>query len=67
MSEKEKIDKEEKLLRWLHPSQFNWQEERPYSAAFTNDYMSVDLSSLTTVEEDRSKSSKLWKKCCCFN
>lgn len=67
MSEKEKIDKEEKLLRWLHPSQFNWQEERPYSAAFTNDYMSVDLSSLTTVEESYQRAVNYGKKCCCFN
>ena len=51
MSEEKKIDKDEKLLRWLHPGQFHWQEKRAISAAFTDKYMSVDAYFLTTLEK----------------
>lgn len=55
------ISSEEKLLRWLHPSQFNWEEKRPTSAAFTDPYMSVELASLTTLEESYGRGQKYGK------
>lgn len=49
MSEKKDVSSDEKLLRWLHPSQFYWPEKRATSAAFKDPYMSVDINSLTTL------------------
>jgi len=55
------IEPQDKLLRWLHPSQFKWDEERPISAAFKDDYMSVDVAKLTTVQESYDRGKKYGK------
>jgi hypothetical protein len=51
----------DKLFRWLHPGQFNWEEMRPTSAAFTDPYMSVDIDSLTTLEESYHRAQQAGK------
>ena len=51
----------DKLLRWLHPGQFNWAENRATSAAFRDDDMSVDILCLTTIEESYSRAEKIGK------
>lgn len=55
------VPSDEKLYRWLHPSQFKWDEKRPTSAAFKDPYMSVDRSSLTTLSESYER-AKTYKK-----
>ena len=49
------------LYRWLHPSQFKWDEKRPTSAAFRGSYLSVDIAKLTTLEESYKKAQKYKK------
>jgi hypothetical protein len=51
MTEIHQVQPSDKLFRWLHPSQFNWNEMRPTSAAFKDSYMSVDIACITTLEE----------------
>jgi hypothetical protein len=46
------------LYRWLHPSQFNWKENRPTSGAFTDPNMSVDIAKLTTIDESYIRAKK---------
>jgi hypothetical protein len=55
------IKPEDRLLRWLHPGQFNWVENRPTSAAFRDEEMSVDLLSMTTVSESYERAKKIGK------
>lgn len=52
---------EDRLLRWLHPGQFNWEEKRPTSAAFKDEEMSVDILSMTTVDESYERAKKIGK------
>jgi hypothetical protein len=61
MESQHQVDSSDELLRWLHPGQFNWQENRPTSAAFKDAYMSVDVALLTTVEESYSRAQKIGK------
>ncbi|HEY9809691.1 MAG TPA: hypothetical protein V6D13_10145 [Halomicronema sp.] len=61
MAEFYQVKPDEKLLRWLHPGQFNWQENRPTSAAFKDDEMSVDILALTTLEESYNRAKKISK------
>jgi hypothetical protein len=58
MVEKYTIEDSDKLYRWLHPSQFKWDEGRPTSAAFKDPYMSVDLACLTSLEDSYSRARK---------
>jgi hypothetical protein len=51
----------DKLLRWLHPGQFKWDEMRPTSAAFQDPYMSVDVACLTTLTESYDRAQKIGK------
>jgi len=55
------VQPSERLLRWLHPGQFNWEEKRPTSAAFKDSYMSVDICQLTTVDDSYERGKKIGK------
>jgi len=55
------VQPSDKLFRWLHPSQFKWDEKRPTSAAFQDPYMSVDIACLTTLEESYNRAKKIDK------
>ncbi|MEA5470570.1 hypothetical protein [Spirulina sp. 06S082] len=57
----EEIDSNEELLRWLHPGQFDWKEKRPTSAAFKDQYMSVDIASRTSLEESYERGKRYGK------
>jgi hypothetical protein len=61
MSDSYQTKPEDRLLRWLHPGQFNWEENRPTSAAFKDREMSVDILSMTTVSESYERATKLGK------
>jgi hypothetical protein len=61
MSESPELHPEDRLLRWLHPGQFHPTEKRPTSAAFKDDRMSVDILSMTTVEESYERAQKIGK------
>lgn len=61
MAEPYQVKPSDKLLRWLHPGQFSWEENRPTSAAFKDSEMSVDILSLTTIEESYTKAKKIGK------
>ena len=61
MSDSHQTKPEDRLLRWLHPGQFNWEENRPTSAAFKDPEMSVDILSMTTVSESYERARKLGK------
>ena len=61
MSESFEIQPDDRLLRWLHPSQFNWSENRATSAAFTATEMSVDILSMTTIDESYRRAKKQGK------
>ncbi len=58
MTDNQEIEPSDTLYRWLHPSQYHWEKRRPTSAAFTNTYMSVDISKLTTLEESYERAKK---------
>ena len=51
----------DKLFRWLHPSQFKWDEMRPTSAAFRDTYMSIDIAELTNLDESYKRAQKARK------
>jgi hypothetical protein len=51
MTQIHQVQPSDKLFRWLHPGQFDWNEMRPTSAAFKDTYMSSDIACLTTLEE----------------
>jgi len=61
MAEPYQVKPFDKLLRWLHPGQFNWEENRPTSAAFKDPEMSVDILKLTTIEESYIRAQKIGK------
>lgn len=61
MAEPYQVKSSDKLLRWLHPGQFNWEENRPTSAAFKDDEMSIDILCLTTIEESYNRGKKIGK------
>jgi hypothetical protein len=61
MSDSHQINSDDRLLRWLHPGQFNWPEKRPTSAAFRDEEMSVDILSMTTVDESYQRAKKIGK------
>jgi len=61
MAEVYQVKPDDKLLRWLHPGQFNWEEKRATSAAFKDDRMSVEILSLTTIEESYNRAKKQGK------
>ncbi len=61
MPDSHQIKPEDRLLRWLHPGQFNWVENRPTSAAFKDEEMSVDILSMTTVAESYERAKKIGK------
>lgn len=61
MAEPYQVKPSDKLLRWLHPGQFNWEENRPTSAAFKDDEMSIDILCLTTIEESYHRAKKIGK------
>lgn len=61
MAEVYKVKPSDKLLRWLHPGQFDWEENRATSAAFKDDDMSVDILCLTTIEESYNRAKKIGK------
>lgn len=61
MDEIYQVKPDDKLLRWLHPGQFNWEENRPTSAAFSDEQMSVDILSLTNLEESYQRAKKIGK------
>jgi len=61
MVELYQVNSSDKLLRWLHPGQFDWDENRPTSAAFKDDEMSVDILCLTTIEESYDRAKKIGK------
>ncbi len=61
MAELYQVKPSDKLLRWLHPGQFNWEENRPTSAAFKDPEMSVDILCLTTIEESYIRAKKIGK------
>ena len=61
MSDTSQISASDRLYRWLHPGQFKWDEQRPTSAAFKDPYMSVDIKSLTTLEESYQRARKIGK------
>lgn len=61
MAELYQVNSSDKLLRWLHPGQFDWDENRPTSAAFKDNEMSVDILCLTTIEESYDRAKKLGK------
>jgi hypothetical protein len=55
------IQPPDKLLRWLHPGQFKWDEMRATSAAFQDPYMSIDVACLTTLQESYDRAQKIGK------
>ena len=61
MAEDYQVKPSGKLLRWLHPGQFNWEENRATSAAFKDEQMSVDILCLTTTEESYNRAKKIGK------
>lgn len=61
MAEQYQVNPSDKLLRWLHPGQFIWEENRPTSAAFKDDEMSIDILCLTTIEESYNRAKKIGK------
>ena len=61
MSEPLEIKPDDRLLRWLHPGQFDWNENRATSAAFKDPQMSVDILSMTTLDESYQRAKKLGK------
>jgi len=61
MAEVYQVKPDDKLLRWLHPGQFNWEENRPISAAFRDERMSVEILSLTTIEDSYKRGKKQGK------
>lgn len=61
MIDRSLIEASDKLYRWLHPGQFKWDEMRPTSAAFKDQYMSVDIQRLTTLEESYERAQKIGK------
>jgi hypothetical protein len=61
MTQIHQVQPSEKLFRWLHPSQFKWDEGRPTSAAFKDPYMSVDIACLTSLEESYKRAKKINK------
>jgi hypothetical protein len=61
MTENHQVQPLNRLYRWLHPGQFDWQEKRPTSAAFKDPYMSVDLADLTTLDESYRRGRLLHK------
>ena len=58
MTENYQVQPDEKLFRWLHPSQFVWEEQRPTSSGFSNEYLSVDIAELTNVKESYERAKK---------
>lgn len=52
------VTNEDTLYRWIHPSQYNKDERRASSGAFTQDYMSTDIAKLTTLEESYHRSQQ---------
>lgn len=58
MRDSEKIEPSDTLYRWLHPSQYKWDEGRPSSAAFNDSYMSVDVSKLTSLQQSYERAKK---------
>jgi tRNA(Leu) C34 or U34 (ribose-2'-O)-methylase TrmL len=61
MSDSLEIQPDDRLLRWLHPGQFDWKENRATSAAFKDPQMSVDILSMTTVDESYQRAQKQGK------
>jgi|GEM_PF-1025288 len=61
MTQIHQVQPSEELFRWLHPGQFKWDEERPVSAAFLDDYMSVDIACLTSLEESYKRADQAKK------
>jgi hypothetical protein len=61
MSESLEIKPDDRLLRWLHPGQFDPKENRVTSAAFKDPQMSVDILSMTTVDESYQRAEKQGK------
>jgi len=58
MNDNYKVEPDDKLFRWLHPSQFIWKESRATSAGFSNDYLSIDITKLTTLDESFIRAKK---------
>lgn len=56
MTEVYQVKPDDKLLRWLHPGQFNWEENRPTSAAFKDENMSVDILCHALIIGKKTKS-----------
>jgi hypothetical protein len=61
MSEPLELKPDDRLLRWLHPGQFDWNGNRVTSAAFKDPQMSVDILSMTTVDESYQRAEKQGK------
>jgi hypothetical protein len=61
MSEPLELKPDDRFLRWLHPGQFDWNENRATSAAFKDPQMSVDILSMTTVDESYQRAEKQGK------
>jgi hypothetical protein len=61
MSEPLELKPDDRLLRWLHPGQFDWNENRATSAAFKDPQMSVDILSMTTIDESYQRAEKQGK------
>jgi hypothetical protein len=61
MTENYHVQPSDRLFRWLHPGQFQWSENRPTSANFRDNYMSVDIARLTTLPESYERAQKLGK------
>jgi hypothetical protein len=61
MVDRYSIEASDKLYRWLHPGQFNWAEMRPTSAAFKDQYMSVDIERLTSLDKSYERAQKIGK------
>lgn len=58
MSENYKVQPPDILFRWLHPGQFVWAENRASSGGFSGDYLSVDIATLTTLDESYRRAEK---------
>jgi hypothetical protein len=61
MINRSSIEVSDKLYRWLHPGQFKWDEMRPTSAAFKDQYMSVDIGRLTSLDKSYERAQKIGK------
>lgn len=61
MTQTYQVQQPDKLLRWLHPGQFKWDEMRPTSAAFQDPYMSIDIACLTSLQESYGRAQKIGK------